>query len=682
MNLKHHNTRPTLALAGCLAAVLAVLLMAAGPAVASCADATSKAAVRYLSKAIKGRQNCFAKAVKDNEPHEAADQCFGTLSELDTDEGIGKRLDRARKKMRARLTKSCVGVNLADLGFPGPCNTSDTRRICRADTGATQNFGHACTTDAYCGGAGCATVFDFFAYESCVVTKTNEVTIGKPGGSGILSFQHPASKGDLELDDDWNRPEASCQNRISRLSGSMFIAELKARAKCLATGNSADCRAEVNAEGAGTGNTKTDNRIMRAHRKVLGGIIRVCPAIDLSRLGFPHRCSWPESSLFTLSGLAECMFDGHHLDLIRYLDTLAPPSSKCGNQAVSWDEVLTAGGLDFTEECDDAPDNATEECSQSSPADCGAYCSMDCRAQACGDINNSGGPDNWDKQWISLSASNPTKRCDLEVCDTDGDGDVDENDAAHLDSYAGELFLHLAGLGPTPSTSLACRCGDGIVDQYEQCDDRGRGFCDDGSPSSPPRGNPQQPCYSDSDCSGVLCRLNTDGCKTGCIRAVCGDGIVWAGNEECDNGASNADLPDDCRTYCMLPMCGDGITDTGEDCDTDGESASCNYDCTPALCGDGHANPSAGEACDDSNTLAQDYCADDCSEVTGRCGDAIVQSRVEECDGGESGSSLCDPDCSSAECGDGYANSAAGEQCDDSNTISGDGCAANCIVEP
>ncbi len=661
--------------------MLVGLTFVPGPALAGkCAEATGKAAVRYLAKATKGRQNCFARAIKDREdpadPEDAADDCFAPISALDTDEGIGKRLDRARKRMRMRLTKSCVGENLADLGFPGPCDTSNERKVCQYDQGASENFGHTCTTDTDCGGAGCTVVFDFFSYENCVVDKTDEVTLGRAGRTGILSFEHPASAGELDIDDDWSRLEMACQSSVARLAGAMFVTELKARAKCLAANGAAggvDCRAQVTDEDGSSGGTndkKTNKRIKRAHRKVVSGIIGVCPAVDLARLGFPHRCTWPETSLFTLSALAECMFDGHHLDLIRYLDTLAPPSTKCGNQAVPWDDILTAGTLDFTEECDDgSDDNAAAQCAQGATGGCGAYCTMECRVQACGDIDNSGELTGWDRDWIG----NPGNRCDVEVCDTDGNGEVNQDDAERLNDYATALFL-----GLTPPTSLECRCGDGLVQKYEQCDDRGHGFCKNGGPG---QGDPEEPCYSDSDCNGTVCLKNTDSCKEGCVRASCGDGILWAGIEECDDGAGNADSPDKCRTYCMLPMCNDGIVDAGESCDTDGESATCNSNCTRAVCGDSIVNVTAGESCDDSNTLDQDYCSPDCSQVTGRCGDTIVQSRLEECDSGESGSVDCDPDCTEAICGDGYANSAAGEQCDDGGTESGDGCSFNCFTE-
>ena len=39
-------------------------------------------------------------------------------------------------------------------------------------------------------------------------------------------------------------------------------------------------------------------------------------------------------------------------------------------------------------------------------------------------------------------------------------------------------------------------------------------------------------------------------------------------------------------------------------------------------------------------------------------------------------------DCTTTICGDGYTNVVAGEECDDGNTSSGDGCSATCVLEP
>ena len=62
------------------------------------------------------------------------------------------------------------------------------------------------------------------------------------------------------------------------------------------------------------------------------------------------------------------------------------------------------------------------------------------------------------------------------------------------------------------------------------------------------------------------------------------------------------------------------------------------------------------------------------------CGDSRV-GMGEACDTGGA-TSTCDADCTDVRCGDGEPNAAAGEECDDGNTMSGDGCAQTCIDEP
>ncbi len=68
-------------------------------------------------------------------------------------------------------------------------------------------------------------------------------------------------------------------------------------------------------------------------------------------------------------------------------------------------------------------------------------------------------------------------------------------------------------------------------------------------------------------------------------------------------------------------------------------------------------------------------------DITTECGDGFAGAPQEQCDdAGESG--LCNADCTLATCGDGYLNEVAGEKCDDANVEDGDGCSANCLVEP
>jgi cysteine-rich repeat protein len=152
--------------------------------------------------------------------------------------------------------------------------------------------------------------------------------------------------------------------------------------------------------------------------------------------------------------------------------------------------------------------------------------------------------------------------------------------------------------------------------------------------------------------------LNNDPCVGLCVLATCGDGFLCSaggcttgptgGTEQCDNDGANSDVtPDACRTDCANPSCGDNVTDPGnlETCDTGGNSATCDADCTGALCGDGFTNP------------------------------ATIPP--EQCDGpGET--ATCDPDCTNAICNDGYINVTKGEECEDGNTMGGDGCSATC----
>lgn len=51
-------------------------------------------------------------------------------------------------------------------------------------------------------------------------------------------------------------------------------------------------------------------------------------------------------------------------------------------------------------------------------------------------------------------------------------------------------------------------------------------------------------------------------------------------------------------THVIGEYCGDGVTTSPEACDTGGESATCDADCTTVMCGDGTINGSAGEDCD------------------------------------------------------------------------------------
>ncbi len=263
-----------------------------------------------------------------------------------------------------------------------------------------------------------------------------------------------------------------------------------------------------------------------------------------------------------------------------------------------------------------------------------------------------------------------------------------------------------------PIEWLSGDCGDGRVNEGEQCDD-GNNIDSDG-------------------CSG-LCELEAgwscDGSPSVCFT-TCGDGFV-AGVEQCDDG--NTTPGDGCDAECNSEVvgCGDGEIQSadGEECD-DGNSTAfdgCDdqcmvedgWDCNgaPSLCSEicGDGSTVGAEAmpggCDDGNVVSGDGCDLLCQVEPGYicvgepsvcetgCGDGTVAG-VEQCDDGNNSSgdgctSDCLPedgwDCDDASptfcaeiCGDGTTVGAEAQVggCDDGNSIAGDGCAPDCTEEP
>jgi cysteine-rich repeat protein len=171
------------------------------------------------------------------------------------------------------------------------------------------------------------------------------------------------------------------------------------------------------------------------------------------------------------------------------------------------------------------------------------------------------------------------------------------------------------------------RCGDGIVDAGEACDDgntqNGDGcqaacvlpLCGDGIIDIP-QGEQCDDANADDG----------DTCTRLCLAASCGDGFVQRGVEECDEGAENSDsIPDACRSNCAAAFCGDAVIDSGEACDegdanADTAGALCRNDCALPSCGDGFLD--AGEACDDGDSNNNDGCDADCQPS------AVVQLAV------------------------------------------------------
>jgi lysophospholipase L1-like esterase len=171
--------------------------------------------------------------------------------------------------------------------------------------------------------------------------------------------------------------------------------------------------------------------------------------------------------------------------------------------------------------------------------------------------------------------------------------------------------------GTPPSTEVSCDNGidddcDGIIDCLDpDCVD-----------------DPSCPCNNDGVCNeGEDCQNCPGDCSGGqggtcdaCFKGKC-DGICNPKKEgpECADCASfccglDTCDPELCGSDCGSPItvCGNGIIETGEECDDGGESATCDIDCTLAVCGDGLPNQAAGEECDDGNTIIGDGCDANC----------------------------------------------------------------------
>lgn len=243
-------------------------------------------------------------------------------------------------------------------------------------------------------------------------------------------------------------------------------------------------------------------------------------------------------------------------------------------------------------------------------------------------------------------------RVDAEVCDdavdNDEDGLVDCDD-------------------PACAFDDQCdRCGDGVLDDGEACDDGVRSEqackrcllvgCGDGV-----RG-PAEECDDGNLVFG-------DGCDHRCRLPLCGDGLLNDG-EGCDDGDGNFGADGTCdRTCRRTGPCGDGVTQTTEECD-DGNAAPDDgcFACAVEFCGDGVRQ--RDEACDGRDGVApRETCRDDCRQVL-RCGNGVVDD-PEECDGGDG----CE-DCRLLRCGDGRVRFP--EECDDGNARADDRCTADC----
>jgi cysteine-rich repeat protein len=179
-------------------------------------------------------------------------------------------------------------------------------------------------------------------------------------------------------------------------------------------------------------------------------------------------------------------------------------------------------------------------------------------------------------------------------------------------------------------------------------------------------------CYGYSDDVWPVCTVDTD-CGSG---ATCDETGNCIQEENCFNGFDDdldgfVDVGDpDCAT---LPF--EAVCDDKEDDDDDGAIDCADLDCA--------SSAACLEVCDngvdddfDGNTDCLDTDCPPCPATEVECGNLF--------DDDADGATDCDDDdcvavCTPPVCGDGLV--APTEECDDSNTLSGDGCSDQCDVE-
>ena len=263
-------------------------------------------------------------------------------------------------------------------------------------------------------------------------------------------------------------------------------------------------------------------------------------------------------------------------------ETCEPPGSLVGpNPSECRDSCNFCGdgvvNPEFGEVCDDADGEDSSPCLNTClpPIVVGPICGNGVveSPESCDDGNRN---------------NNDTCRNDCTQC---GDGEIqvgeacDDGNSVDDDDCSNRCRRNSCGngvldYGETCDGSPGCRadctrCGDGVRQPIESCDD----------------GN----------------NNNFDSCRNDCIPGFCGDGVISPG-ESCDDG--NSINTDSCRNDCGF--CGDGIVQPVESCDDGNQNNDdgCRNDCT--FCGDGEVQTQFGEVCDDENLDDFDSCTNFC----------------------------------------------------------------------
>lgn len=414
---------------------------------------------------------------------------------------------------------------------------------------------------------------------------------------------------------------------------------------------------------------------------------------------------------------------------------LATVASGCGGEGTGPDDGGRDASADGTvgPRCGDGVQQGNDEVCDDGNTVSGDGCSADCRSdETCGNsiVDTAAGEMCDDGNTVDGDACRgdcgSNYRC--------GNGVVDLVEHGASEDEVCDDGNTVNGDGCNATCDSDETCGNGIVDvgAGEVCDD---GNTEDGDECSSDCtmsmlcGNGEldgaEECDDDNTESG-------DGCSANCLIERCGNGRVDVG-EVCDDG--NSDDTDGCTAACEFTCDADADCDDANPCTgtetcanpgteasrcvageppPDGEVCGTGRVCRGGICADescGDGEVTASEQCDDGNTVAGDGCESDCTWTCtsdGDCSDGNECNGVETCTDPSSYASrcvagapptegtVCDRDanpatrdicrtgmCFASTCGDGYTDGGAtpAEQCDDGNTMPGDGCSPTCELE-
>jgi hypothetical protein len=362
-----------------------------------------------------------------------------------------------------------------------------------------------------------------------------------------------------------------------------------------------------------------------------------------------------------------------------------------------------AGGCDVAEICDGTTPSCPPDAFETSGTPCGDTADTDCTDP---DTCDAGGACQPNNAASGAACADDGEACTTDTCDSGGSCthpagnagttcraeagacDVVETCDGTTPSCPADAF-EAAGTGCGDAADTSCTepdtcdgagtcqpnhaasgvtCGDGAdtdCSDPDTCDGSGGCSANDQPAATPCGDTTDTECTDPDSCDGAgSCSPNHAAAGAACPNdgeACTADACDGSGT--CTHPASNAGT--ECRASA-------GLCDVAESCD--GTSPACPDDsrqpsttvCRPA---DGPCD--AAETCDGEGAA----CPVDAAEPDGtECDDGDTCTAGDTCSNGTCGSEA-------TPCGDGTLQEACSEQCDDGNTVAGDGCSPTCRRE-